>query len=90
MILDSQILYRFIIAKLSKEFKKQKHKLGNMRASASSLWYKICTQDFLTNMAAHTNVLMDNMRASASSLWEISKVNFRVETQILVGMSEEI
>ena len=27
----------------------------NMRASASSLWYKMCTQDFLTNMAAHTD-----------------------------------
>ena len=26
----------------------------NMRASASSLWYKMCTQDFLTNMAEHT------------------------------------
>ena len=24
-----------------------------MRASASSLWYKMCTWDFLTNMAAH-------------------------------------
>ena len=26
-----------------------------MRASASSIWYKMCTQDFLTNMAAHTD-----------------------------------
>jgi hypothetical protein len=27
--------------------------ISNMRASASSLWYKMCTLDFLTNMAAH-------------------------------------
>ena len=26
---------------------------NNMRASSSSLWYKMCTYDFLTNMAAH-------------------------------------
>ena len=26
-----------------------------VRALASSLWYKMCTQDFLTNMAAHTD-----------------------------------
>ena len=26
-----------------------------MLASASSLWYKMCTYDILTNMAAHTD-----------------------------------
>ena len=31
-----------------------------MRASVSSLWYKMCTWDFLTNMAAHTDVLKKN------------------------------
>ena len=25
----------------------------DMRAEASSLWYKMCTQDFLTNMVEH-------------------------------------
>jgi hypothetical protein len=24
-----------------------------MRASVSSLWYKMCTKDYLTNMAVH-------------------------------------
>ena len=31
-----------------------------MLASASSLWYKMCTYDILTNMAAHTDEYKKN------------------------------
>jgi hypothetical protein len=39
-----------VIALFSSNFKNV-----NMQALASSLWYKMCTEDFLTNMDAHTD-----------------------------------
>jgi hypothetical protein len=41
----------FFIIRIEQNMRKV-YKL-TMRASASSLWYKMCTQDFLTNMAEH-------------------------------------
>jgi hypothetical protein len=55
---DHRLLYYSTFIVVSQDFNIHSNILFYgviMRASASSLWYTMCTWDFLTNMAAYTD-----------------------------------
>jgi hypothetical protein len=59
VVTDVHFLMYWMSVKLPDNFQMREHswpcRFHIMRALASSLWFKMCTYDFLTNMAAHTD-----------------------------------